>query len=96
MCVRPHTVATVGRSEPSFPTCNKYCVLCVHFLHLFASHVLCGGTHLSNTMQGAVLHVGVRPRACEATVLTHMQLLAALTISVAGGLPVHLSKMSFK
>lgn len=41
-CARPHTVATAGPSELSSPVCNKYCVLCVHFLHLFASRELCG------------------------------------------------------
>lgn len=44
----------------------------------------------------AVLCISVRPGAGEATVFTHVQLLPALPVSVAGRLPVHLGKMSFK
>lgn len=47
-------------------------------------------------MQGAVLCIGVWAGASEATVLTHMQLLAALAVSIAGWLPVHFCKMCFK
>lgn len=47
-------------------------------------------------MQGAVLCVGVWPGAGEAAVLAHMQLLTTLAVSVAGRLPVHLSKVSFQ
>lgn len=54
------------------------------------------GAVSSSTVQGAVLLISVGPWAGEATVLAHMQLLTALTVGVAGRLPVHLGKMSFK
>lgn len=47
-------------------------------------------------MQGTVLRIGLGPRAGEAAVLAHMQLLTALAVSVAGWLPVHLGKMRFQ
>lgn len=43
-----------------------------------------------------MLCVSIRPRAGEATVFTHVQLLPALPVSVAGRLPVYFGKMSFK
>lgn len=46
-------------------------------------------------VQRAVLRVSIRPGAGEATVLTHVQLLPALPVSVAGRLPMHLGEMSF-
>lgn len=47
-------------------------------------------------VQRAVLRVSIRPGAGEATVLTHVQLLPALPVSVAGRLPMHLGEMSFQ
>lgn len=43
-----------------------------------------------------MLCISLRPRAGEATVFTYVQLLPAFPVSVAGWLPVHLGKMSFK
>lgn len=43
-----------------------------------------------------MLCISIRPRAGEATVFTHMQLLPALPVGIAGWLPVYLGKVSFK
>lgn len=43
-----------------------------------------------------MLCISIRPRAGEATVFTHVQLLPALPVGIAGWLPVYLGKVSFK
>lgn len=71
---------------------NVLCLFDCVYLPLMGKE---GYTVSGGTVQSTMVRVDVGPRAGETAVLAHMQLLTALTIRVAGQLPVYLGKMCF-